>query len=68
MMDEALFATPLRKGLLNFERMYLQYHLRQCQGKIEVLSRVLKTNRPYLYRRLRKCGIDLAKERETCQQ
>ncbi|HET8650112.1 MAG TPA: sigma-54 dependent transcriptional regulator [Gemmatimonadales bacterium] len=48
---------PLAQALDDFEREYIARALREADGKIAEAARLLQTDRPNLYRRLRRLGL-----------
>ncbi len=49
---------PLRDARDQFERDYLQYHLRQVNGNVSDLAQSVGMERTHLYRKLKGLGID----------
>lgn len=52
------FALPLRQAREQFERAYLEYHLREAQGSVGKVAKLAGMERTHLYRKLRSLGID----------
>jgi two-component system, NtrC family, nitrogen regulation response regulator NtrX len=55
--DPATLDGPLSETLDDFERLLIQRALSMAQGNIAEASRRLKTDRPNLYRRMKRLGI-----------
>lgn len=53
-----LFALPLRDARDQFERAYLEHHLKQTGGNVADVARVSEIERTHLYRKLKNLGID----------
>jgi DNA-binding NtrC family response regulator len=53
------FDLPLREARENFERAYLEHQLRQANGSVSKIARVVGMERTHLYRKLKSLGIDL---------
>lgn len=53
-----LFALPLRDARDQFERTYLEHHLKQTGGNVAEVARVSEMERTHLYRKLKNLGID----------
>ena len=56
--DPATLDGPLSETLDDFERLLIQRALSGAQGNIAEAARRLKTDRPNLYRRMKRLGID----------
>jgi DNA-binding NtrC family response regulator len=54
----AEFELPLRQAREQFERHYLEYHLRQAGGSVGKVAKLVGMERTHLYRKLRALGID----------
>lgn len=50
---------PLREARDEFERAYLEYHLRRSGGSVGKVAQVAGMERTHLYRKLRALGIDI---------
>ncbi len=50
---------PLREARDEFERTYLEYHLRKTGGSVGKVAQVAGMERTHLYRKLRALGIDI---------
>ncbi len=53
-----LFDQPLREAREAFERLYLEYQLREVDGNMSQLAKRAGMERTHLYRKLRALGID----------
>jgi len=49
---------PLREAREQFERVYLQHQLRECEGNVSRLAERVGMERTHLYRKLRALGIE----------
>lgn len=52
------FNLPLRQAREQFERAYLEFHLRQTGGSVGKVAKQVGLERTHLYRKLRALGID----------
>ena len=52
------FDLPLRQARENFERSYLEYHLKRTEGSVGKVAKIAGMERTHLYRKLRALGID----------
>ncbi len=52
------FGQPLRSAREQFERAYLEYHLREARGNITHLAKVSGMERTHLYRKMKALGIN----------
>lgn len=52
------FEQPLREAREQYERLYLEYQLRQHGGKVGRIAKIVGLERTHLYRKLRALGID----------
>ncbi len=64
------FDLPLKQAREQFEKAYLEFHLRQADGSVGKVAKAVGVERTHLYRKLRALGIDagrsgLEKFRET---
>lgn len=57
-IPETLFQMPLRAARDQFERAYLEYHLRRSGGNVSEVATVAEMERTHLYRKLKGLGID----------
>ncbi|MBI1733040.1 MAG: sigma-54-dependent Fis family transcriptional regulator [Gammaproteobacteria bacterium] len=57
--DSGNFDLPLREAREKFERAYLEHQLRQANGSVSKIARVVGMERTHLYRKLKSLGIDL---------
>ncbi len=57
-LPEAQFNQPLRVARDQFERAYLEYHLKRTHGNVSELALVADMERTHLYRKLKSLGID----------
>ncbi len=56
--SELPFELPLRAARDQFEKAYLEYHLKRTNGNISELAAVTDMERTHLYRKLKSLGID----------
>jgi DNA-binding NtrC family response regulator len=56
MMPE--FDLPIRQAREQFEKTYLEFHLRQAGGSVGKAAKLVGMERTHLYRKLRALGID----------
>lgn len=54
----APFDQPLRAARDQFEKAYLEYHLRRTHGNVSELALVADMERTHVYRKLKSLGID----------
>lgn len=54
----AQFDLPLRQAREQFEKAYLEYHLKQADGSVGKVAKLAGMERTHLYRKLRALGID----------
>jgi len=59
-MPDRLFDAPLREAREDFERHYLEYHLRANAGNITRTSVDAGLERTHLYRKLKQLGLEAA--------
>jgi len=52
------FEQPLRQAREQFEKVYLEYQLRQHDGNISRMAKDVGMERTHLYRKLRSLGVD----------
>jgi len=52
---------PLREAREQFERAYLEHHMRACNGNVSRVAEQAGIERTHLYRKLRTLGIDTKK-------
>ncbi len=52
------YDLPLREAREQFEKDYLEYQLRQCEGSVVKAAQAAGLERTHLYRKLRALGID----------
>ncbi|MGI9229513.1 MAG: sigma-54-dependent transcriptional regulator [Gammaproteobacteria bacterium] len=57
--DISNFHLPLREARENFEKAYLEYQLKQANGSVSKIARVVGMERTHLYRKLKSLGIDI---------
>jgi DNA-binding NtrC family response regulator len=62
MMPE--FDLPLRQAREQFEKAYLEYHLREANGSVGKVAKQIGMERTHLYRKLRTLGIDTRLSRD----
>jgi DNA-binding NtrC family response regulator len=53
------FDLPLREAREKFERAYLEYQLKQANGSVSKIARIVGMERTHLYRKLKSLGIEL---------
>jgi DNA-binding NtrC family response regulator len=53
------FDMPLREARERFEKAYLEYQLKQANGSVSKIAKVVGMERTHLYRKLKSLGIDL---------
>jgi two-component system nitrogen regulation response regulator NtrX len=63
-MPSAAVGVPLTEALDEYERALISAALTQADGNVAEASRILKTDRANLYRRLRRLGIEKTPEGE----
>lgn len=54
----ANFDLPIRQAREQFEKAYLEYHLRQADGSVGKVAKLVGMERTNLYRKLRALGIE----------
>jgi DNA-binding NtrC family response regulator len=54
----AQFDLPLRQAREQFEKAYLEYHLKQSDGSVGKVAKLAGMERTHLYRKLRALGIE----------
>ncbi|WP_455201528.1 sigma-54-dependent transcriptional regulator [Kaarinaea lacus] len=52
------FELPLRQAREQFEKAYLEYHLKQSDGSVGKVAKLAGMERTHLYRKLRALGIE----------
>ncbi|HGX92324.1 MAG TPA: sigma-54-dependent Fis family transcriptional regulator, partial [Candidatus Tenderia sp.] len=52
------FDQPLRAAREQFERAYLEHHLRETRGNITLLAKVAGMERTHLYRKMKALGVN----------
>ncbi len=57
-VPENQFNLPLRAARDQFEKAYLEYHLKRTNGNVSELALVADMERTHLYRKLKSLGID----------
>lgn len=53
------FDMPLREAREKFEKAYLEYQLKQTNGSVSKIARIVGMERTHLYRKLKSLGIDI---------
>jgi two-component system nitrogen regulation response regulator NtrX len=53
------FDLPLREARERFEKAYLEYQLKQTNGSVSKIAKIVGMERTHLYRKLKSLGIDL---------
>ena len=56
--DNALFEVSIRAARDQFEKSYLEYHMRQARGNVSEVARKAGLERTHLYRKLKSLNID----------
>jgi two-component system nitrogen regulation response regulator NtrX len=59
-LPDRMFDAPLRQAREDFERHYLEYHLRANAGNVTRTSEEAGLERTHLYRKLKQLGIEAA--------
>ncbi len=62
------FDLPLREAREQFEKAYLEYQLRACNGSVSRVSERVGIERTHLYRKLRSLGIDPKRIKELTRE
>ncbi|GMQ90345.1 MAG: sigma-54 dependent transcriptional regulator [Gammaproteobacteria bacterium] len=57
-LPEAAFMLPLRAARDQFEKAYLEYHLKRTNGNVSELATVADMERTHLYRKLKSLGVN----------
>lgn len=57
-ISESVFDLPLRAARDQFEKAYLEYHLKRTHGNVSELAALADMERTHLYRKLKSLGID----------
>jgi len=57
-MSAPQFDLPLRQAREQFEKAYLEYHLKQTNGSVGKVAQLAGMERTHLYRKLRALGIE----------
>lgn len=57
--DPRHFDLPLREARERFEKAYLEYQLKQANGSVSKIAKIVGMERTHLYRKLKSLGIDL---------
>ena len=52
------FDLPLRQAREQFEKAYLEFHLKQADGSVGKVAKLAGMERTHLYRKLRALGIE----------
>jgi DNA-binding NtrC family response regulator len=55
----ALYELPLREARDQFERAYLEHHLKRTGGNVAEVAQAAEMERTHLYRKLKGLGIDI---------
>lgn len=55
----ANFDLPLREARERFEKAYLEYQLKQANGSVSKIARIVGMERTHLYRKLKSLGIEI---------
>jgi len=53
------FDLPLREARERFEKAYLEYQLKQANGSVSKIARIVGMERTHLYRKLKSLGIEI---------
>lgn len=59
------FDLPLRQAREQFEKAYLEYHLRQSDWSVGKVAKQVGMERTHLYRKLRSLGIDTRRDKQN---
>ncbi len=59
MFSKMLANSNYTQATENFEKTYLQYHLRQNNNKVSRVAKLLKVNRSTIYQKISKYGIEI---------
>jgi DNA-binding NtrC family response regulator len=63
-LPSALYAVPLRDARDQFEKAYLEHHLKRSGGNVAEVAEVAGMERTHLYRKLKGLGIDIREIKE----
>ena len=63
-ISESAFDLPLRAARDQFEKAYLEYHLKRTRGNVSELAALADMERTHLYRKLKSLGIDPKSSRQ----
>ncbi len=63
-ISESGFDLPLRAARDQFEKAYLEYHLKRTRGNVSELAALADMERTHLYRKLKSLGIDPKSSRQ----
>ena len=55
---QALLEMPLREARDQFEKAYLEYHLKRTNGNVAEVARLSGMERTHLYRKLKQLGVN----------
>jgi len=61
----ANFELPLRQAREQFEKAYLEYHLRQADWSVGRVAKQVGMERTHLYRKLKSLGIDTRRDKQS---
>ena len=59
------FELPLRQAREQFEKAYLEYHLRQADWSVGKVAKQVGMERTHLYRKLKSLGIDTRRDKQS---
>jgi len=59
------FNLPLRQAREQFEKAYLEYHLRQAGWSVGKVAKQVGMERTHLYRKLKSLGIDTRRDKQN---
>ena len=63
-ISESAFDLPLRAARDQFEKAYLEYHLKRTRGNVSELAALADMERTHLYRKLKSLAIDPKSSRQ----
>ncbi len=63
-ISKSVFDLPLRTARDQFEKAYLEYHLKRTRGNVSELAALANMERTHLYRKLKSLGIDPKSSRQ----
>ena len=60
----SLFDLPMREARDQFEKAYLEHHLKRSGGNVAEVAQIVEMERTHLYRKLKGLGIDIKGAKE----